>query len=176
MPGYGRRLRHDSRWQNPFLSKCAGSCQIMSVNPPEKFAMLYDRQCNSEAVLMEALKFVAERQGLLYLIGCCNSAPSEAEGGWLPQPADRVADDLVALARMAQAHGLLLDGCVIAEPNTVSLRAILADHGIRHVLRANPNLPGAARAAWSDAMQQAAQALRLPVTFLDTAGRPGHAA
>lgn len=140
----------------------------MSATPPEKFAMLYDREHNSEALIMQALQLVARHRGLLYLIGGCESAAANMGNSWLPQPADRVAEDLVALARMARGHGLLLDGRVLAEPGVEQLQALLTEQDVRHILRAAPGTPGAARSAWSNALQQAAQSLHLPVTLIDT--------
>ncbi len=141
----------------------------MPSQTPERFAMIYDHENSNEALLLRAMRTAAEHRGLLYLIGGCEVSPGGDGNGWLPSPADRVAEDLVAMARLAQDHGLLLDGRVLGAPDAGQLRAILAEQRISQVFRATPGTPGAARSAWSEAIQQAAQSLQLPVVLLDAA-------
>lgn len=141
----------------------------MSAPTTPCHVMMYDRSNSSTDVFFSALRRAAERGALLYLIAGCEAAPPGAQQGWTPLPADRAAEDLVALARMAQQHGLKLDGRVLTEPDSSTILPILRAQGAVLAYRADPGSPGAARAPWVDALAAAAQQLGIGIELLDRA-------
>ena len=144
----------------------------MPDHAADKVGMLYDRENSSEQCLMEALRIAGEHRNTLYIIGASEAPPVDAAPGWTPLPADKVAEDLVAMARLAQQHGLKVDGSVVTDPDSGRLCAIIRQQGIAHIVRMHPGTPGAARDAWAEAWRQAAETLDLRVTdmrLVDTA-------
>lgn len=134
-----------------------------------KIFMLYDRAHSGEQLFLEALRIAAEQHCVLYIVGACEAAPENDTPGWAPLPSDRVADDLIQMTRMAQNHGSMIDGCVIAEPSAEQLGEVLQKQSITHSVRMRPGSRENAERRWVLAMEQAAQAQGLPLIDVDPA-------
>jgi len=139
----------------------------MNQASPGKILMLYDRARSGERLFLEALRIAAEKHCVLYIVGACESAPESSTPGWAPLPSDRVADDLINMSRMAQSHGLMIDGCVLAEPSAEQLRGVLQQQVITRVVRMRPGSRESVEQRWGRALEQAAQALGLPLVDVD---------